>query len=139
MKELKIEIPKNYEIDKEKSTFEKIVFKEISNNFDKIYKYHNTTQEEFDKTYENMPFYVKAYSKESMLTSFYNKGWQPNFKDKNEKKHYAWFWLDDFRLDAVYCSRCSFSCAPLLWKNEKDLKEAIKLYPDVFKDSRLGK
>ena len=29
MKELKIEIPKGYEIDKDKSTFEKIVFKEI--------------------------------------------------------------------------------------------------------------
>ncbi len=30
-KELKIEIPKGYEIDKEKSTFEKIVFKKIDN------------------------------------------------------------------------------------------------------------
>ena len=29
--ELKIEVPKGYEIDKEKSTFEKIVFKEIDN------------------------------------------------------------------------------------------------------------
>ena len=29
--ELKIEVPKGYEIDKEKSTFEKIVFKEIEN------------------------------------------------------------------------------------------------------------
>ena len=30
-KELKIEVPKGYEIDKEKSTFEKIVFKKIDN------------------------------------------------------------------------------------------------------------
>lgn len=29
-KELKIEIPKGYEIDKEKSTFEKIVFKKLT-------------------------------------------------------------------------------------------------------------
>lgn len=29
MKELKIEVPEGYEIDKEKSTFEKIVFKKI--------------------------------------------------------------------------------------------------------------
>ena len=29
MKELKIEVPQGYEIDKEKSTFEKIVFKKI--------------------------------------------------------------------------------------------------------------
>ena len=31
-KELKIEIPQGYEIDKEKSTFEKIIFKKISEN-----------------------------------------------------------------------------------------------------------
>ena len=31
MKELKIEVPEGYQIDKEKSTFEKIVFKEIEN------------------------------------------------------------------------------------------------------------
>ena len=31
-KELKIEVPQGYEIDKEKSTFEKIVFKKIDNN-----------------------------------------------------------------------------------------------------------
>ena len=31
-KELKIEVPKGYEIDKEKSTFEKIVFKKIPEN-----------------------------------------------------------------------------------------------------------
>lgn len=31
MKELKIQIPEGYEIDKEKSTFEKIVFKPIDN------------------------------------------------------------------------------------------------------------
>lgn len=31
-KELKIEVPQGYEIDKEKSTFEKIIFKKISEN-----------------------------------------------------------------------------------------------------------
>lgn len=138
--EIKIETPKGFEIDKEKSTFEKIVFKEISNNFEKILKYHNTNQEEFDKTYENIPFHVKAYAKESMLASFYNNGWAPNFQDDNERKYYPWFWLDNFRLHYVrYDDRYSCSCARLLWKNEKDLREAIELYPDVFKENRLGK
>lgn len=36
MKELKIEIPKGYEIDKEQSTFEKIIFKKIKLNFRKL-------------------------------------------------------------------------------------------------------
>ena len=32
IKELKIEVPQGYEIDKQKSTFEKIVFKKIPEN-----------------------------------------------------------------------------------------------------------
>lgn len=38
MKELKIEIPNGYEIDKEKSTFEKIIFKSLENNYPKTWK-----------------------------------------------------------------------------------------------------
>lgn len=38
MKTLNIEIPKGYEIDKEKSTFEKIVFKEIKNELPKSWE-----------------------------------------------------------------------------------------------------
>lgn len=138
--ELKINVPNGFEIDKEKSTFENIVFKEIGDNFDKVFTYHNTTKEQFDKLYESIPFHVKAYAKESMLASFYNKEWTPNFQDSNERKYYPWFYMDEFRLNVVDCNdRGSDSCAPLLWKNEKDLREAIELYPEVFKNARLGK
>ena len=46
-KELKIKVPKGYEIDKENSTFERIIFKPI--NKDIIYKeeYFEFTQKEF--------------------------------------------------------------------------------------------
>ena len=44
-KELKIEVPKGYEIDKEKSTFEKIVFKKVEEPFSKLPK----TWEEYCK------------------------------------------------------------------------------------------
>lgn len=137
--ELTIEAPKGFEIDQEKSTFEKIVFKEIGNNFDKILKYHNTNQDEFNKNYENISFHVKAYAKECMLASFYNKKWIPDFTNDNEKKYYPYFYMDEFRLfDVARFHRFSSSCAPLLWKNEKDLREAIELYPEIFKESRLG-
>lgn len=135
--EFKIEVPKGFEIDQEKSTFERIVFKETSDKFSKVLTYHNTTEKEFDKLYENIPFHVKAYEKEAMLAAFYNKGWVPNWKDSNERKHYAWFYMDGFRLRSVYCYDSNSSCsARLLWKNEKDLREAIELYPNVFKESR---
>jgi len=135
--ELTIEAPKGFQIDQEKSTFEKIVFKEISNNFDKIFKYHNTNQEEFDKKYAEIPFHVKAYQKEVMLAAFYNKNWSPNWKNNNEEKHYAWFYMDEFRLNDVdFSSFNSRVPARLCYKNKKDLLEAIELYPDVFKESR---
>lgn len=57
--ELTIEAPKGFEIDKEKSTFEKIVFKEVSNNLKKVFEYHKTTKESFDKLYENLPLRSK--------------------------------------------------------------------------------
>lgn len=38
MKELKIEVPEGYEIDKEKSTFEKIVFKPLEIKYPKTWK-----------------------------------------------------------------------------------------------------
>ena len=44
-KELKIEVPQGYEIDKEKSTFEKIVFKKVEDPFSKLPK----TWEEYCK------------------------------------------------------------------------------------------
>lgn len=134
---MKINVPEGYEICEKTSTFENIVFKEISNNFDKIFKYHNTSQEEFDKKYEGIPFHVKAYAKGSMLASFYNKGWIPNWEDFNERKYYAWFYMDKFRLNCLtyYCSRSSIP-ARLCYKNEKDLLEAIELYPEVFKESK---
>lgn len=44
MKELKIEVPKGFEIDKEKSTFEKIVFKEIENKLPMSVEYLSRKQ-----------------------------------------------------------------------------------------------
>jgi len=135
--ELKIEAPKGFEIDTEKSTFERIVFKEVSDKFDKVLAYHNTTKENFEKLYLNIPKHVKAYEKEAMLAAFYNKGWIPNFQESSEIKHYPWFYLDEFRLYDVNCSSNDSGVpARLVWKNEEDLKEAIELYPNVFKESR---
>lgn len=137
MKELKIEVPKGFEIDKENSTFERIVFKEVNSPMDKVFKYHNTTEEQFNELYKNIPRHVKAIEKECMIASFYNKGWIPDFTNKNQKKWYAWFYLDVFRLSVVY-DYCSGSSVParLLWKNEQDLREAIEIYKDEFKESR---
>lgn len=54
MKELKIEIPIGYEIDKEKSTFEKIVFKKKENTKPRNWK-------EYLEQYKNVPCYALGF------------------------------------------------------------------------------
>ena len=134
MKTLKIEVPNGYEIDTEKSTFKNIVFKEISNPMDEVYKYHNTTEEEFNKLYENLPKHVKAFEKECMVVAFYNKGWTPDFDNQNQYKYFPWFYMDNFSLSHVdYCGSLSNVPRRLLFKNEKDCREAVEKYFEVFK------
>lgn len=137
MKEFKIEVPKGFEVDKENSTFERIIFKEVSFPMDKVFKYHKTSQQEFDELYKNLSRHVKAFEKECMIVSFYNKGWTPDFNNPKERKWYVWFYLDVFRLNFCYCCS-SYSVVParLLWKNEQDLREAVEIYKDVFKENR---
>lgn len=107
------------------------------NSLDAIFKYHNTTQEEFDKLYEKIPAHVKAYEMECMLVAFYNKGWVANFNN-DERKHYPYFYLgENFRLCGVsFRGSSSDVSSRLCWKKEEDFREAFKLYPEIFKQSR---
>jgi len=116
--ELKIEVPKGFEIDKERSTFDRIVFREVYNSFQKVLEYHKTTEKDFDELYKNIPLHVKYYEQEAMLAAFYNKGWIPNFKNTNERKYYTWFYMDEFRLFSVFFYLVSFlrSCSPSVEK-----------------------
>lgn len=137
--EVKIEVPIGFEIDKQNSTFEKIVFKEVKNNMQKVYEFHNTTEEEFDKLYENLPKHVKAFEKECMIVAYYNKGWKPDFSNSKEYKYYPWFCMDDFRLSLVDYYYANSSCsARAMFKSESDCRNAVKEFFDVFKESRLN-
>jgi len=127
--ELKIEIPKGFEIDKEKSTFEKIVFKEVKTDLQELLNYHNLTEEDFNN--------LSGFEKECKVVAFYNKGWKPNWKDSNERKWYPYFYMDNFRLDDVSCST-SYSdvSSRLCFKKEEDAREAVEKYFEIFKQSR---
>lgn len=103
----------------------------------KVYEYHKTTEEEFNKLYEKIPPKVKAYAQEIMIVAFYNKGWTPNWKHSNEYKYYPYFYMDEFRLCFVdvRCSRSGVG-APSVFKNKKDCEEASELFFDIYKESR---
>lgn len=69
MKELKIEIPKGYKIDKEKSTFEKIVFKKV--------------EKDLPETWEEMGT-IKGWFTDNMCrVEYYSEGKSTDSRDKN--------------------------------------------------------
>ena len=45
-----------------------------SNPMLEVYKYHNTTEEEFEQKFKNFPECLKANQQEVMIVAFYNKG-----------------------------------------------------------------
>ena len=107
MKELKIEIPTGYEIDKEKSTFEKIIFKkkntkpksweEYCNNFSgELFYFSNRNSIESVVTSDGMSYTAKDYlpSKElaesflammqlMSLRQAWINDWEPSWKNNS--------------------------------------------------------
>lgn len=108
-KEMKIQVPEGYEIDREKSTFEKIVFKKIENNLPKSWedlKFVNgfficdlskinkvrlnslaiDSNKNVFPTKEEAEACV-ALAQLCQLRDRYNDGWKPDWKNSTETKH----------------------------------------------------
>lgn len=106
MKNFKVEVPKGYAIDKENSTFEKIVFKKENelpkrwedlglingycvNDYSEIYSVNGICgypAKSFFKTFEQ----AEASIYVAMLTQLrdvYRQGWEPNWSDEDEIKY----------------------------------------------------
>lgn len=106
-KEMKIQVPEGYEIDREKSTFEKIVFKKIERKLPKRWEElefidgffvsslsdiakigNNTTNDENNKnvfpTKEEAEACL-ALAQLCQLRDRYNDGWKPNWEDGTKK------------------------------------------------------
>lgn len=106
--ELKIEVPAGYEIDRENSTFENIVFKKIGKELPKSWKdlpfvegwFVNgkceiiETGKLITQEYNKNTFPTKeeaeaclALAQLCQLRDIYNEGWKPNWEDYNETKY----------------------------------------------------
>ena len=106
MKTLKINIPEGYEIDKEQSTFENIVFKEIKNKLPKSWEELETVSGYFvdrmslvyGQVYpvrdsNRNTFSTKdqaeasiALAQLSQLREVYRQGWTPDWENETQKK-----------------------------------------------------
>lgn len=104
-KEMKIQVPEGYEIDIEKSTFEKIVFKKIADlpksweDLIKIDGYYVSSQSDIKYCYENCADSINrnvfptkeeaeaclALAQLCQLRDRYNGGWKPDWNNVNEK------------------------------------------------------
>jgi hypothetical protein len=94
MKEVKIEIPDGYEIDQEKSTFEKIVFKPCM-KVDSVEAACRALGE-CDKDVKELRKLQKAGCDcvlQSLVVAIksFNEGWEPDWNNSNQYKYMAYY------------------------------------------------
>lgn len=126
-KELKIQVPKGYEIDKENSTFECIKFKKKS----------VTIMDIMDKFKEkcNYPIKVLATSNNHMkkilainslmmIAKYLNNGWIPEFNSYKQAKYYITISDNKLLIERCYCINKG---AGIFFRREELAQQAIEL------------
>ena len=147
-KKLKINIPEGYEIDKEKSTFEEIVFKKVEDPFSKLPK----TWEEYCKQTKGYTSYygysINGNTYETKFDGFYNE-----FFTKERVKQYVAlgkllqlrdYWVGDCKInsDNIYVIYKNVIMAvvhnndfPLAFPTREMAKEFKNCFEDLIKEA----
>ena len=121
MKTFNIEIPDGYEIDQEKSTFEKIVFKEIKKGLPKTWEelirvegYYLTTcsavgtngpaDDSNRNLFSNQELAeaALAMAQLSQLRDAYRQGWKPDWQNAGTKKYVIFYEDSQLKTDYWY-------------------------------------
>lgn len=126
-KELKIQVPEGYEIDKENSTFECIKFKKKSISFvDIIDKYENERSYPIKllATSNNHMKKIIAINSLILVTKYLNKGWVPNFNSCKRRNYYIT--IRDNKLCLDYCFYINTG-AVIYFRSEKLAQQAIDI------------
>jgi hypothetical protein len=118
-KYIKINVPEGYEIDKEKSTFEKIVFKEISlGTFDIC----NAVKHTVASINPKMVLIELLW----LMSEYYNDGWS---RAEGEKGYFIG--IDNLGEPKIYCHETVFYCIPYV-KSKKIAEKILKLLLDYY-------
>lgn len=149
-KKLKINIPEGYEIDKEKSTFEEIVFKKVEDPFSKLPK----TWEEYCKQTIGCKSYfhsryLKPYIKESLFDGVYCE-----FSTKERVKQYVAlgkllqlrdYWVKDYSefryavygdcLGTTICDWHDNIHYPLTFSTKEMAEKFVECFGDLIKQA----
>lgn len=105
----------------------------------RLFDWHNTTEEAFNKLYENIPAKIKAIALEAMIAEMYRNNVEVDWNNSGQYKWVLWFNLSkDVSLNCVgYYHSQSCHIPPFLcFLSEADAKDAWKNYSDVYKISR---
>ena len=149
-KKLKINIPKGYEIDRENSTFEEIVFKKVENPFSKLPK----TWEEYCKQTVGCEsyFHIRCYPEPCIIESSFD-GVYCEFSTKERVKQYVAlgkllqlrdYWVGDWKInsDSVYIIYRNLIMAtlhtndfPLAFPTREMAKEFKNCFEDLIKEA----
>lgn len=150
-KELKIQVPEGYEIDRENSTFEKIVFKKVEkelpksweeletikgsyiNNYSRICDFIGPTKEDHKNVFPTKEEAAAclALAQLCQLRDRYNDGWKPDWEENINEKYSIYFHNEKIYSDYSYNTRhvLSFKTYELRDKfleNFRDLIETAK-------------
>ena len=129
-KKLKINIPEGYEIDKEKSTFEEIVFKKIENPLAKLPK----TWEEYCKQAKDYVSYFCS-NPDSIIKSWF-EGYYNEFMTEERVKQYVAlgrllqlrdYWVGDWKINSS-----SLTNTYLIYNNGGRETVVAKIYGENF-------
>lgn len=149
---MKIQAPEGYEIDKENSTFEKIVFKKVEKELPKSWRelvsvngyYVDKNSKVYNcinhtTAYDNRNIFPTEEEAEACLAlaqlcqlrDRYNDGWKPNWKDDNQFK-----WCIDFFQDVVRKTAVLFVRRTLTFKTEELRDKFLENFKDLIETAK---
>lgn len=143
-KEITISCPEGYEIDKQNSTFEKIVFKKVVGEINSVIDAIEVLGE-IDSTVKQLRLlqslegvsdkFISEMEIE-VVAKVLNEGWKPNWKDSGECKYFIWWNMEDncfgsvidYYRNAGTSSRLCFKSRTLAEKAFKILRKQFENY-----------
>ena len=150
-KELKIEIPQGYEIDKGKSTFEKIVFKKVENELPKRWEDLGVIRGYYVNAHSELRDFECCTGKDSNKNTFptkeeaeacialaqlcqlrdrYNDGWKPDWEDVNEK------YIIYFHADKIISGDTYRAQSVLHFKTQELRDKFLKNFRDLIETAK---
>ena len=151
-KEMKIQVPEGYEIDREHSTFENIIFRKVERKLPKKWEDLENVNGHYadswgdvrcyygvntpDHTNKNI-FPTKeeaeaclALAQLRQLRDRYNGGWKPNYKDNNVK-YLLYYWGD-----TITKSRTTGASNLLVFKTEELRDKFLENFRDLIETAK---